>query len=124
MAYEIVYPWRKNPRLIGLSYYGEIEPDEINGALDSLYDLLSQAQMPLHTVFDFSEASRLPENMRDDFLQHPFKNHDKLGYCVFIEPNAYLHFIAQMLQQSHHVQIKYVSDQDDAWLFFNHMGLC
>ena len=123
MAYTFSYPWRKNPRLMALFYAGAVCVEEINDSLQEAQSLLDRAQMPLHLLIDFSEVVEIDLAVRDAIIGHSFKNHDRLGYCVFTKPNAFLHFVAQVLRK-HDVQIKYVEDLEDAWGFFNHMGLC
>lgn len=124
MAYQIEYPWRRNPRLIKASYGDHVSDEDITHALEDIATLLDQAMMPMHVVIDFSYMENGPENVLDLFLKSRMPYHDKQGYCLFLHPDKFLRFIGQVLNHEAGLHVDFRDDDEGAWEFFSEMGFC
>ncbi|MFP4321273.1 MAG: hypothetical protein ACLFTK_02360 [Anaerolineales bacterium] len=124
MAYSIFYPWRKHPRLIHLIFYDQLSVDEVGDALNTLHDILVGAQMPMHILFSFIEIHILEPPLINVFTRHPALRDPQLGYVLFVDLGPRLQTLAHEIDNKLGAHIKYVADEDDAWEFFNLMGIC
>jgi len=124
VPYQIQYPWRRNPRLLELVFSGEISPDDLQNALEDTTSLLDQALMPLHIIFDFTDTAVLPQDMLNILGNSSAISHPQRGYCVFVRANEFLSFIAKILRSQVGMDIEFVIDTEEAWDFFNEMGIC
>jgi hypothetical protein len=110
--------------MVHLIYYDVVTEDDVLGGLNMAYDLLVQSTMPMHIIFNFNDATRLPEHLLNLIGSHDLVRHDMLGYCVFLKPSSFIHIIGHVLDMSMKVHVLFVEGEDDAWEFFNQMGLC
>jgi len=124
MSYELVYPWKNNPRLMKMYFLEALAAEDVADALESVAALLDQALMPLHVVLDFEGMTSTPEDILNVFSNSRITNHDMMGYCVFLNPDQFLSFVAKVLNNKLDMQVHVSVDDDDAWEFFNQLGLC
>lgn len=113
----------RNPRLVKIFFFDELSEEDVVYGLDDLAGLLRQSTMPLHIVFEFM-SERLPEDLLDIFLESSLMQHDQLGYCVFVRADRFIQFMGKVIRQKLGVHIEFRDSDDDAWDFFNQMGLC
>lgn len=124
MPYEVEYPWRNNPRLVKLFFLDTLTAEETTNALEDVASTLDKALMPLHLVLDFDQLAKGPEDILTLFSQSRLLTHNMQGYCVFLNPDQFINFMAKVLNNTLGVQIHVSLDDDEAWEFFNHLGLC
>ena len=124
MAYEIQYPWQRNPRLIKLTFAENLNGNEIASALEDIAGLMDQAMLPMHVVLDFSYVQAGPENMLDVFRSSRMIRHEKQGYCLFLSPDKFLRFMGQVLHHEAGLHVEFRQTEEDAWNFFSEMGFC
>ncbi len=124
MSYEILYPWRKHPRILQLVLYSDLTPESLREGLDETHELLAQAQMPMNVLLSFIGVRRLDQTMLNLFLQHPALRDPQLGHLLFVNLSPQLHRLAHEIDQKLNIHIKYVTNEDAAWEFFNLLGIC
>ncbi len=124
MPYDLQYPWRNNPRLMKLYFLEGLTADDVIEVLDEAAVIMDKALMPLHVVLDFDHMTKGPEDILALFSQSRLMQHKMLGYCVFLNPDQFINFMAKVLDSKLGVQIRVSSDDDDAWAFFSDLGLC
>jgi len=124
MAHHAEYPWKGHPRLVAMEYSDLVSANEVTSSLEALADLMDQATMPLHTIFDFAQASSLPEKLLNLMKSSRVVNHSQRGYFVFVDADEYIKMIAKILRAEADVSIAFSADVDEAWEFFNDMGIC
>ena len=124
MAYEIEYAWRRNPRLMKLTGWDEVPESEMTYALEAVAALMDQSTMPMHIVIEFHESMNAPENVLDIFLESRLIHHEQCGFCMFLNPNKFMRFMAQVLSQRGKAHIEFRPDDEGAWEFFSEMGFC
>lgn len=124
MAYEIAYPWHRNPRLIKLTFGEQLTSTEIAEALEAVATLYDQAMLPMQLVIDFSYVQSGPENILDVFRSSRMIRHEKQGYCMFVNPDKFLRFMGQVLYHEAGLHVEFRPTDADAWDFFSEMGFC
>ncbi len=124
MPYELSYPWKNNPRLLKLYFLEALTSEEAAEALEEIAGLLDYAMMPLHMVLDFDNMTTCPEDILQIFSRSRMINHKMMGYCIFLNPDQFLSFVAKVLNNKLGMQVHISSDDGDAWEFFNQLGLC
>lgn len=124
MSYELIYPWERNPRLVEITYESDLGAEALADSLAEIAGLMDQSMMPLHTVFNFEAVNGLPQSATQIFLGSAMIQHQNRGWCLFMNPDGFVHYLAQAISNQAFVQIKYVESYDDAWEFFSHMGIC
>lgn len=123
MGYKIVHPWRGNPRVIELHYSGVVSSYDIKNALDEVSSFLNRTALPIHLIFNF-QATQFDTNLLDNLRDHPLFTHPQLGYCMFLSPDSFINFTIQTWVQQIKLRVKYITSLDDAWEYFNELGLC
>lgn len=124
MAYQLYYPWRKNPRLMQLIFTEAVSVADLESALTQAAQLMEESQAALHIVLGFSTAESLPQEMVKYLPRAPIVGHPRCGYCVFVKPNEFISFAAKILNHQTKTPIEFSPDEEDAWEFFNQMGIC
>jgi hypothetical protein len=124
MAHQAEYPWKGHPRLVAMEYSDRVSADEVTASLEFLAELMDQATMPLHTIFSFAKASTLPEKLLNLMKDSRVVSHHQRGYFVFVDSDEFVKMIAKILRGEADVSIAFSADVDEAWEFFNDMGIC
>lgn len=124
MPYELIYPWKNNPRLLKLYFLEAVTSEAAAAALEEVAGLLNHAMMPLHMVLDFDNMTSGPEDILHVFSRSHVINHKMMGYCIFLNPDQFLSFVAKVLNNKLGMKVHISPDDDDAWEFFNQLGLC
>ncbi|MBZ0305397.1 MAG: hypothetical protein K8I82_04945 [Anaerolineae bacterium] len=124
MPYEISYPWKNNPRLLKVYFLEVLTSQEFTESLEEIASVMDYALMPLHVIMDFDSMTAGPEDILQIFSHCRLPNHKMMGYCVFLNPDQFLSFVAKVLNNKLGMQVHVSSDDDDAWEFFNQLGLC
>lgn len=124
MTYFFDYPWQRNPRLIYIAFTENVSLGNLCEALEKAAELMDRATMPLHVVLAFEAAQSLPNNVLEPIHGSRMLRHEQLGRCIFVSPNALFGFVGQVISQDLGVQLEFAADEQDAWEFFNEMGLC
>jgi hypothetical protein len=124
MAYEVEYPWKRNPRLVKLAFWADVlESDVLNGLEDVAY-IMDHAMMPIQVVIDFRHMEQSPSNLLDLFKKNRMIYHQQQGYCLFLEAGRFIRFIAQVLTHEAKLRVEFQEDEANAWNFFSEMGFC
>jgi hypothetical protein len=124
MPYHLDYPWSQNPRLMKISFYEDVAADELLAAFDDYLSLLEQSTMPLHGVFSFRGVTALPEDTLNLMLKMPALVHPQRGHYLFVAADGFISFVAKILRHQKDVPIEFVDNEQEAWDFFNEMGIC
>lgn len=124
MPYRVDHPWQKNPRLVGVTFYDDVLTRDIVLAFGAVCLLLDQALLPLHSIIDFTAARSLPNDLIPLMLESEFVHHPQRGWCVFVDPDAFVEGAAYALRQEAGLSVELVASQEEAWEFFNQMGIC
>lgn len=124
MGHRVEYPWKGHPRLVAMEYMDAVSPDEVVVSLDALAAIMDRATMPLHTVFSFEQASSLPEKLHALMKNSRVVGHQQRGYFVFVNADEFVKMIAKILRGEADVSIAFAANEDEAWEFFNDMGIC
>lgn len=124
MTYQLCYPWRKNPRLVAAAFVDAVGIDDVEIALAEVVALMDEAQAPLHVLLDFSQAVSVPQELVKYLPHAPMVGHAHCGYCVFVSPNEFVSFAAKIFNHQTQMPIELTPDENDAWEFFNQMGIC
>jgi hypothetical protein len=124
MAHHAEYPWKGHPRLVSMEYSDIVSADEVSASLEALARIMDQATMPLHAIFRFARASTLPEKLIDLIKNSRVVSHEQRGYFVFVDADEFVKMIAKILRGEVDISIAFSADDDEAWEFFDDMGIC
>ncbi len=124
MAYKIIHPWRGNPRVIELNYTGVIAANDLKNALDEVNSFLNRTALPIHLIFNLQSVSQFATNLLENLRNHPLFSHEQLGYCMFLSHDSLINFTIQTWVHQSKLRVKNIRSLDDAWDYFNELGLC
>ena len=106
-----------------LDYSGSMTVNDIAASLEDVAVLMDKAMMPMHTVLDFTGAT-VNEALLDLITKSRMVHHEQCGHCVFIHPDQFIAFVAEVLRNQTETPVAVVDSEEEAWDFFSEMGIC
>jgi hypothetical protein len=124
MAYALIYPWMKNPRLLGIQYTDSVTPLEITDSLEEAAQLMDRSLAQMHIVFDCALVKALPEDLLKTVSASRIIRHGNCGNWVVVGDNEFFCFAMRVVSQQAGLRVDFVDDNNQAWKLFDGLGIC
>ena len=107
--------WYIKDRVVLCRVDGNFTLDEIKQASDEIKSLLEQGRRPVHVISDVRELKEYPIRLGDIKNSTEYLRHPAMGWQIVVShQNQLIRFLATVLGQAVHVNIRVVSTMEEA----------